>query len=318
VALYILCLDAIIPQLKKREHRSWAIFQIVYTTAIVALVGAGTISNSRLAQIYWIYNRNYPGGVFKFVNSVTTPVDVWGFSVFVVVSWLQDAYVVYRCLIFWNWNMLVCTLPILCFFGSVGTSITLLVETTKLGVYGPLTTVFATCWFAFSISINIIGTLAIVSRLLWKRREINAILGEEYSKAYTGVVAMLVESAAMYSVLGIIFISTYIRRNAASVLILPFLGNLEGICPTMIIYRIAIGRGWTHNTLQQVNTGMVTTLRFNPMGTRSTSRWTRNTSQLANLGTNAGGSSGEIKAPEEQVAEPKGVHVNNDTVVIDM
>jgi hypothetical protein len=110
-----------------------------------------------------------------------------------------------------------------------GTSIALLVETAnpKQGVYGQLTIDFATCWFAFSISINAIATIAIVARLLWKRREIKSILGEEHSKAYTGVVAMLVESAAIYSIFGIIFISTYFRRSPASFLILPFLGNLE-------------------------------------------------------------------------------------------
>jgi hypothetical protein len=104
-----------------------------------------------------------------------------------------------------------------------------LVETAnpKQGVFGQLTIDFAICWYVFSISINVMATLAIVGRLLWKRRTINAILGQEHSKAYTGVVTMLVESAAIYSVVGIIFIATYFRRSNAGNLILPFLGNLE-------------------------------------------------------------------------------------------
>lgn len=74
---------------------------------------------------------------------------------------------------------------------------------------------------------------------------------------------MLVESAAVYSIFGIIFIGTYFRRSPAGNLVLPFLGNLEGICPIMIIYRVAIGRGWTHKTLRQVNSTVVSELRFN-------------------------------------------------------
>jgi len=37
-------------------------------------------------------------------------------------------------------------------------------------------------------------------------------------------------------------------------LILPFLGNLEGICPLMIIYRVTSGRGWTPQTNEQLST----------------------------------------------------------------
>jgi hypothetical protein len=94
VTLYVLCLDALIPQLKKKAHRNWAIFHIVYTTVIVILIGTGTASNSRLAQLYWINNRNYPGGIPELINTVHLPELVWGWTVFVIASWLQDAYVV--------------------------------------------------------------------------------------------------------------------------------------------------------------------------------------------------------------------------------
>jgi hypothetical protein len=112
---------------------------------------------------------------------------------------------------------------------EIGTSIALLVETRmpSQGVFGPLTLDFAICWYIFSISINVIATIAIVGRLLWKRRAINAVLGEKQSQSYTGPVAMLIESAAMYSIVGIIFIGCYFRQNPAGYVILPLLGTLE-------------------------------------------------------------------------------------------
>jgi hypothetical protein len=94
VTLYVLCLDALIPQLKKRANRNWAIFHIVYTTLIVMLIGTGVASDSRLAQLYWINNRNYPGGVPDLINTLHTPEVVWGWAVYVIASWLQDGYVV--------------------------------------------------------------------------------------------------------------------------------------------------------------------------------------------------------------------------------
>jgi len=266
--LYILTLDALLPQLRNPANRSYAIFHIIYTTIILILIGAGTASDARLAQRYWINNRNYPGGTSEMINTVHFPELVWGWAVYIVNSWLQDGYVIYRCLVFWNWNLWICGLPILAFLGSIGTSIALLVEINTQGIFGQFTIDFAICWYVFSVSINVLATLFIVGRLLYKRRAINAILGSEFSKTYTGVVTMFVESAAVYSIVGLVFIGTYFRRSPAGNVVLPFLGNLGGICPIMIIYRIAIGRGWTHKALRQVDTMDTSTLQPNSIGSK--------------------------------------------------
>jgi hypothetical protein len=70
-------------------------------------------------------------------------------------------------------------------------------------------------------------TFAIAGQIFWKRRVIKSILGEEHSKVHAGVITVLVESAALYSVVGITFIETYFSRNVAGALVQPLLGNLE-------------------------------------------------------------------------------------------
>jgi len=267
--LYVLCLDSIIPQLKKPSRRKWAAFHILYTTTIVGLVTTGSSSNFRFAQVLWIDNRNYPGGPYQFLLNVHSNIETWGWAAFVVASWFQDTYVLYRCLVFWDYNWWVCGLPCVAFVGSLGTSIALLVETANPSQYlaGKLTIDFAICWYIFSVSVNVLSTIAILSRLLWKRKTITALLGKEHSRVYTGIVAMLIESAAIYSILGIIFIGNYFRQNAFGNLVLPALGNVEGICPLMIIYRVANGRGWTTPAIKNfnstINGGPMSTLRFN-------------------------------------------------------
>jgi hypothetical protein len=94
-------------------------------------------------------------------------------------------------------------------------------ETSALGID------FAICWYVLSVSINILSTFAIVGRLLWKRRTIITLLGKEHSKVYIGVAAMLVESAVLYSVFGVIFIGTYFKQNPVTNLVIPILGTLE-------------------------------------------------------------------------------------------
>lgn len=93
--LYIFCLSALIPQLKKSSNRTWAAFHIAYCTIIVTLIGIGNAANARLTQIYWINNRNFPGGPLAFLLEETSiSTLIWGWSVFIVASWLQDGYVV--------------------------------------------------------------------------------------------------------------------------------------------------------------------------------------------------------------------------------
>jgi hypothetical protein len=52
-------------------------------------------------------------------------------------------------------------------------------------------------------------------------------MGRKRARLYIGVVPIIVESAAIYSVFGIIFIGCYFRQNPVGGLILPTLGNLE-------------------------------------------------------------------------------------------
>jgi len=93
-------------------------------------------------------------------------------------------------------------------------------------------------------------------------------LGADHGKVYTGVVAMLVESAVIYSVFGVIFIGTYFKQDPFNNIVLPILGTLEGICPLLIIYRVAIGRGWTNETVQQM-TSTIRSIQFNTPGQNS-------------------------------------------------
>jgi len=97
----------------------------------------------------------------------------------------------------------------------------------QAGLSSPLAIDFVTAFYALSVSINVLGTISIITRLLLKRRYIVAVLGREHSKVYTGVVAMLVESATAYSVIGLIFVGTFFTRNCLYHLVLPLVGELE-------------------------------------------------------------------------------------------
>jgi hypothetical protein len=68
-------------------------------------------------------------------------------------------------------------------------------------------------WASLSVSLNIILTAMICFRILRMRALTREILSPEMSKMYTSVAAMLIESAAPFSVLGIGLVVTSARKG---------------------------------------------------------------------------------------------------------
>ena len=86
---------------------------------------------------------------------------------------------------------------------------------------------FATPYWSLSIALNIILTSLIVGKILWMRRSVTMGLGSQHSKQYTSVVAMLIESAALYSITGIVYIICYGINTPAQQLFIVILGEAQ-------------------------------------------------------------------------------------------
>ena len=67
----------------------------------------------------------------------------------------------------------------------------------------------ATAFYVITICLNIVLTGLICGRLLRVSKLVCSSLGKESAKMYTGAVAILVESSALYSVFGIMYLVPY-------------------------------------------------------------------------------------------------------------
>lgn len=95
------------------------------------------------------------------------------------------------------------------------------------GIFSSLGTDMTITWYMCSVFLNVTATLYIVGQLLSKRKAIVKALGPEHSKQYIGIAAMLIESAALYSVFGIIFVASFLHGSAVQNIVLPILGVME-------------------------------------------------------------------------------------------
>lgn len=79
--------------------------------------------------------------------------------------------------------------------------------------FGGRAVVFGTTYYGLSIGLNIILTLLICARLLHLSRRARATLGDEDARLYTGLIVLMVESAAPYALVGIMFLVPYARGS---------------------------------------------------------------------------------------------------------
>ena len=103
-----------------------------------------------------------------------------------------------------HWSVALSPVPrdLLIYVTGLGTAS--LVQVTHPASAFAHTTNLAVPYATLSLSLNIIVTVMISGYLLWHCRTMQASLGREHGKQYTSIIAMLVESAALFAVFSVI------------------------------------------------------------------------------------------------------------------
>ncbi|KZV91439.1 hypothetical protein EXIGLDRAFT_570171, partial [Exidia glandulosa HHB12029] len=168
-----------------------------------------------------------------------------GQASYIANCWLQGALLVYRVWIIYGRGYLATFVPAVVYLAMFVCAALTLYQTSKPG-NNPLTDVqFTIPYFSLTLSLNISLTLLIVGRLLWHRRCLQRTLGPAHGHTYTTLAAMLVESAALYSVTTVVLIVAFVFGSSAAAIVLPLLGEIMCIAPMLILLRVAFGQGYT-------------------------------------------------------------------------
>ncbi|RDB26405.1 hypothetical protein Hypma_006562 [Hypsizygus marmoreus] len=304
--LFVLIVQALQSLWRKPRtgRRSWWLIIYVICILILATVGAGT--NIKFIEMTYIDYRNYPGGPNAFTFDLYgTPINVADFTAFVLVNWLTDGMMVYRFSMIWNFKPFMIVFPILIFLGSVSMSISLLIGISSPGVgfWSASAARFTIAYWSLTLSLNVILTTLIVGRLWFMRRQMHSLFGKEYTRTYTSIMAMLIESASIVTVFDFIFVVSYARNSNVQNVVLPALGIGQAIGPMLIILRVANGRAWNKDTAAGTRTA--TGLTWNASGRKNASNTVVPLSELGNksFGTHNTGSvtktEGGFNSPSE-------------------
>ncbi|KAJ7087065.1 hypothetical protein C8R44DRAFT_893236 [Mycena epipterygia] len=150
---------------------------------------------------------------------------------------VADCVLIWRCWVVWNRNWKIVIIPILCTIsGAVLGFLTIATEAQFIlhpNRNREMFADFATPYFILSLVTTLTATLLIVFRIL--------TMTEGRARGYGRVIEIVVESAALYCIVLIIFLPFLIRGSDNDGYPQAILVQMTGIGPTLIVARVSFG-----------------------------------------------------------------------------
>ncbi|THU98092.1 hypothetical protein K435DRAFT_721152 [Dendrothele bispora CBS 962.96] len=235
---------------------SWIL--MTYMTVIFALSTTYVGTNIQNNVNSYINHRDRPGGPFVQASiAFNTPLVLVGNNICPVISiFLNDAVLVWRLYIIWGLIWIV-VLPIIMLIASTVMGILLLYTSAQPGhnFNSSDAVKFGTAYFSISLCLTVIVTLIIVFRLIYLQHRVVKVLGDkrEYYDHYISAWTILLESSAMYAVVGFIFLVLYNKNNTVSNIFTQLMVQVMCISSDLIMLRVAIGSAWTTHTSRKIS-----------------------------------------------------------------
>ncbi|KAJ6598437.1 hypothetical protein DFH09DRAFT_1356681 [Mycena vulgaris] len=222
--------------LKRPGHSSTSRHVILgYTCLMLVVNTVYLVAASQWSEIEFVESSENPA---IFAAQLSTNYAIIKHTAYIVNIWLADSLMIYRAYIIWR-NIPVLVVPIVIYCGVIG----LMIETGKPGgTFGAgLVVPFGTSFWSTSVALNVIVTLLISIKLLRHHRRLKALQITRAGRSYPDIVALLVESAALYSICGLIYIPLFAINTPLQYPFSALLASAAGIALNLIIFRIAIG-----------------------------------------------------------------------------
>jgi len=202
--------------------------------------------------------RSKDGGPVVYINALGSPTYLVKATVYTFQTLIGDSCMIYRCFIVWQQNIWVVFLPLLLL---VSCTVTGAGVVTNFSSVSPNTEVYPfTKWVAafcaMTLATNVICTALISFRIWSVDRAADKYLQSE--NTLRPVLAVVVESGAIYSASLVALLATFLSHSWAQYIVLDAVTPIIGIVFTMIIVRIGLSMAWRNQ-----NGRAISTLQYN-------------------------------------------------------
>ncbi|KAF8880098.1 hypothetical protein CPB84DRAFT_1656811, partial [Gymnopilus junonius] len=223
-------------------------FYVYYGFIQLFFITVRSAINAVAGQLMWIDNRDAPGGPFVYYSTISGKWYGVCVTACAAISFaMTDGLLLYRCYIIYNANWRIVVLPCILYFGEIVMGILVPVEigVSHTSFFAKPSTNFSIAWISLTCTLTTTMTGLIIGRILYVAYE------TRLATDYTGVISMLVESAAPLSVAGIAFAVCVAKGSLGFVPLADVWGALAVFSPQLIILRAAMGRAWSENTANE-------------------------------------------------------------------
>ncbi|KAA1474019.1 hypothetical protein DENSPDRAFT_308451 [Dentipellis sp. KUC8613] len=249
------------------SHPKMQRFIAVYGAILLVFFTVLVATNMLFGEEAWIEHRAHVDpAIFIAENMTAWWYYMLGYIASVVVSFMCDGLLLYRCHIIWGSRLWIMGAPFLMYFASVAMAIVYTVDCSLPG-YNPLSRTsaqFAIAWISLSVTLNVTLTTLISVRLLMMRSLVRSILPAHVEAKYTSIVSIFVESALPMSLLGIGLIVTYALDSRVQLAASFVWGSSCATSSQLIIFRMAMGSGWSKDVVSQVTQALGSGILFAP------------------------------------------------------
>ncbi|KAF8521448.1 hypothetical protein BU17DRAFT_32511, partial [Hysterangium stoloniferum] len=244
MTLFFICFSLLLKRLKKDPTHTKFFLSYITFNFIIGSIGNGI--NCFDNQAEFVDNRDFPGGPEGYEASVAASfLNVFGATLYIINTWAQDGLLLYRFCIIFDYNYWMIAFPLLAYFASIIMSCLYLASLTHATTtFGSNLVNFGLAYWSISIGTTIILTICIVGHLMFMRHRVKTHFGARQLQGspYLSISAMFVESAFLYSLVGLITVVCFGKGFPAVTLVLPLLGQVQSIAPLLIILRVVQGQ----------------------------------------------------------------------------
>jgi hypothetical protein len=240
--------------LNKRKSIS-AAMPLLGLASLFAILITWHILTDGVRLVYAFKSSQVPIGGDLYYANVSSALSVMKTAVYLIVTILFDAFILYRCFIIWDRNLFVIILPFLVFLADIGTGIAsvhgLSVLTRSDSIFIAKLEKISTAFFSSTVAVNGLCSLLIAYRV-WVRQ--NPVRDSRRSFGLSKEAAIIVESATIYFVTLICVISTNTTASNAFNVFLDMAAPIIGISFTLIVLRLGnLATEATHISMQGIS-----------------------------------------------------------------
>ncbi|PPQ81884.1 hypothetical protein CVT24_008380 [Panaeolus cyanescens] len=257
--LFCICVHSLVQQYKSGVRKRQAIFSLVYMSIMFSFGTIYCAVNAWESQVEFVNFRNFPGGPLAYSHYIfSSPLNILSSVVFVATSWMNDALLLWRLWVIYRGSRFYIPVVLGCSVIYITTfvlGVVLLVEALSPNetLFAATVVGFGTAYYSLTVAYTIIVTGLLLARILGIRRNLIKVTGwTEYGSQYLGIVVLIVESSALYTVWGIIFLALYLTNSPIEGIFLETLSEIQIIAPLLLMYRVSQGKAWKEDTSMQL------------------------------------------------------------------